>query len=66
MPTTESDEMLTLLQEKAVLKRLDEEYAASPKTADAKKKYRERQRRHVEISKEILRLGELSKQENLE
>ena len=61
MPTTESDEMLTLLQEKSVLKKLDEEYAASPKADDAKKKYRERRRRHAEIGKEIIRLGKLSK-----
>jgi hypothetical protein len=62
MPTAESDQMLTLLQEKAVLKKLDEEYAANPKGSNAKKKYRERRRRHAEIAREMVDLARLAKQ----
>lgn len=55
--------MLMLLQEKSTLKNLDEEYAAGPKTAEAHKKHRKRKRRDAEIAREIVRLGELAKQE---
>jgi hypothetical protein len=64
MPTTESDAMLTLLQEKAVLKQLDEEYASGPKTVEARKNHRDRKRRHAEIGKEIIRIAALAKQKH--
>lgn len=63
MPTSESEQMLTLLQEKAMLKQLDEEYAAGPRTEEAKNKHEERKGRHAEIAREIVRLGQLAKQE---
>ena len=59
---SESDQTMLLLQEKATLKKLDEDYAASTKTPEAKSEHRQRQKRHAEISREILELANMAKQ----
>jgi hypothetical protein len=53
--------MMVLLQEKAVLKQLDEEYAVSPRTQESIREYRQRRRRQAEISKQMRELGKAKK-----
>jgi hypothetical protein len=61
MGSEQSDEMMVLLQEKAVLKQLDEEYAVSPRTQESIREYRQRRRRQAEISKQMRELGKAKK-----
>jgi|HubBroStandDraft_1064217.scaffolds.fasta_scaffold2804188_1 hypothetical protein len=59
--STESDQMMTLLQEKAMLTELDQKYATSVQTSEAKSGHLERRKRHAQISKEMLELAKIAK-----
>jgi hypothetical protein len=50
--------VLTLLKELSVLKELDSEYEAGPKTPVERDAHRQRQTRHEEIAEEIKALAE--------
>jgi tellurite resistance protein len=57
MSSQESEQMLALLKELSLLKVLDMEYAASPRTDSERDAHRQRQQRHQEIAEEIKALG---------
>jgi hypothetical protein len=57
----ESVQVLTLLKEISVLKELDIEYQAGPKTQFEQDAHRQRQQRHQEIGGEIKALAEQKK-----
>jgi hypothetical protein len=61
MSSDESVQMLTLLKEISVLKELDSEYEAGPKTQFEQDAHRQRQQRHQEIGEEIKALAEQKK-----
>jgi hypothetical protein len=53
-----SVQVLTLLKELSVLRELDSEYEAGPKTPVERDAHRQRQTRHEEIAEEIKALAE--------
>jgi hypothetical protein len=61
MGSDESVQVLTLLKEISVLKGLDSEYEAGPKTQFEHDAHRQRQQRHQEIGEEIKALAEQKK-----
>lgn len=58
MSNEESEQVLALLKELSVLKKLDSEYEDSPKTESERDAHRLRQQRHREITEEIKALAE--------
>jgi len=58
MRSDKSVQVLTLLKEISVLKELDSEYEAGPKTEVERDAHRERQQRHQGIAEEIKALAE--------
>ena len=58
MSSDKSVQVLTLLKEISVLKELDSEYEAGPKTEVERDAHRERQQRHQGIAEEIKALAE--------
>lgn len=63
MASDKSAQVLTLLKEISVLKELDTEYEAGPKTQVDRRAHRQRQERHQGIAEEIKRLAEEKKNE---
>ena len=63
MGSDESVQVLTLLKEISVLKELDSEYEAGPKTQFEQDAHRQRQQRHQEIAEEIKALAEQKKKD---
>jgi hypothetical protein len=61
MSSDKSVQVLTLLKEISVLKELDSEYEAGPKTQVERDAHRERQQRHQGIAEEIKALAEEKK-----
>jgi hypothetical protein len=61
MSSDKSVQVLTLLKEISVLKELDSEYEAGPKTQVEREAHRERQQRHQRIAEEIKALAEEKK-----
>jgi len=61
MGSDDSVQVLTLLKEISVLKELDSEYEAGPKTQFDQDTHRQRQQRHQEIGEEIKALAEQKK-----
>jgi hypothetical protein len=61
MGSDDSVQVLTLLKEISVLKELDSEYEAGPKTQVDQDTHRQRQQRHQEIGEEIKALAEQKK-----
>jgi hypothetical protein len=61
MGSDESVQVLTLLKEISVLKELDSEYEAGPKTQSQRDAHRQRQQRHQEIAEDIKALAEQKK-----
>ncbi len=61
MGSDESVQVLTLLKEISVLKELDGEYEAGPKTQFERDAHRQRQQRHQEIAEEIKALAQQKK-----
>jgi hypothetical protein len=61
MSSDKSVQVLTLLKEISVLKELDSEYEAGPKTQVERDAHRERQERHQGIAEEIKALAEEKK-----
>jgi hypothetical protein len=57
----ESEEVLTLLKELSVLKQLDSEYEAAPKTETERENHRLREQRQKEIAEQIKALAEQKK-----
>jgi hypothetical protein len=55
--TASSDRVLELLQQISVLKELDQQYRASPKTAGAREESRQRRNRRQQIHKEMKALA---------
>jgi hypothetical protein len=58
---SDSVQVLTLLKEISVLKELDSEYEAGPKTQFEQDAHRQRHQRHQEIAEEIKALAERKK-----
>ncbi len=61
MGSDKSVQVLTLLKEISVLKELDSEYEAGPKTQVERDAHRQRQQRHQGIAEEIKALAEEKK-----
>jgi hypothetical protein len=61
MGNDKSVQVLTLLKEMSVLKELDSEYEAAPKTQVERDAHRQRQQRHQGIAEEIKALAEEKK-----
>ena len=61
MCSDKSVQVLTLLKEKSVLKELDSEYEAGPKTQVERHAHRQREQRHRGIAEEIKTLAEEKK-----
>jgi hypothetical protein len=61
MGSDKSVQVLTLLKEKSVLKELDSEYEAGPKTQVERHAHRQREQRHRGIAEEIKTLAEEKK-----
>jgi hypothetical protein len=61
MGSDKSVQVLTLLKEKSVLKELDSEYQAGPRTQVEQNAHRRRQQRHRGIAEEIKALAEEKK-----
>jgi hypothetical protein len=61
MASQESKETLNLLKELSVMKQLDGEYEAGPKTDSDREAYRNRQHRHQEIVEAIKNLASRKK-----
>ncbi|HXM59927.1 MAG TPA: hypothetical protein VN950_03655 [Terriglobales bacterium] len=61
MGSDKSIQVLTLLKEKSVLKELDSEYEAGPKTQVEQNAHQQRQQRHRGIAEKIKALAEEKK-----
>ncbi len=61
MSSHECEEVLTLLKELLLLKELDIQYAAGPKSESERDAHRLRQQRHQEITEAIKALAEQKK-----
>jgi hypothetical protein len=61
MGSDKSVQLVTRLKEKSVLKELDSEYEAGPKTQGERHAHRQRQQRHRGIAEEIKALAEEKK-----
>jgi len=61
MSSHESEQVLTLLKELAMLKELDSQYESGAKTESECAAHRQRQARHREIGEEIKALAEQKK-----
>jgi hypothetical protein len=66
MSSDKSVRVLTLLKEISVLKELDTEYEAGPKTHVERDAHRQRQQRHEGIGEEIKALAEEKKNDRQE
>lgn len=66
MSSHESEQVLTLLKELAMLKELDNQYESGSKTESDCVAHRQRQARHQEIGEEIKALAEQKKMDSEE
>jgi len=57
-----SDRILELLQQISVLKELDDQYRAGPKSADAKEESKQRRKRRQQIRNEMKALASSARQ----